>query len=550
MRISKFFMAIAAVAALFVSCGEKPVDEPVKKEPSIKISPAEPSAFSASGGETTINLTANLDWTVIGVPDWLAVSPASGAASLYKQPIKITAEKNEGGMREAKLVFAVEGLTKEVKISQIHAFGSDAPANAVFFESFKSGIGNFTIKDVNCPEQVKAVWEYSSQYACMKATAYVNNTNYASESWLISPEIDLTGVSESYLTFEHAGQYFGTISEEATVWVSKDGGDWRQLVIKDKNYPSSWTFVSAGNWDLSEYSGSKIKVGFKYISTAKKGGTWEVRNVAVLSGTFEEKEIPQVDPTKVDWMELPARNDESLTYISHKFEMDKKVYRNYTVGWSQADLVSVWVAYPLNKTYTQKNVDRTDAWAYDPVLGESLSSAPFSYYAGDYARGHQLPSADRLCSAPANKQTFYGTNIAPQLNEHNEGIWSNLENHVRTIANASDTTYVVTGCIVKGATEFSTDSDKKTITIPVAFYKALLRYEKGAENEWACAGFYTEHKNYSDKTLKNISMSIDELEKKTGFDFFVHLADKIGKDKADALEAQNPVDVAVWKLNQ
>ena len=44
-------------------------------------------------------------------------------------------------------------------------------------------------------------------------------------------------------------------------------------------------------------------------------------------------------------------------------------------------------------------------------------------------------------------------------------------------------------------------------------------------------------------------MSIDELEEKTGFDFFVHLADKIGKDKADALEAQNPVDEAIWKLN-
>ena len=43
-------------------------------------------------------------------------------------------------------------------------------------------------------------------------------------------------------------------------------------------------------------------------------------------------------------------------------------------------------------------------------------------------------------------------------------------------------------------------------------------------------------------------MSIDELEKKTGFDFFVNLAGKIGKDKADALEALDPATVAIWNL--
>ena len=545
----KIFTAMIAVAFMSLSCDQKPMTEdPIDVTPSIKISPVELPAMSAAGGNVNITLTANLDWVITGMPDWLTVTPSSGEGSLYKQTVVVTAEENKAGAREAVLTVSVEGLSKEIKISQNHAFGSDAPADAVFYESFKTSIGNFTIKDVDRPEQVSAVWEHSSQYVCMKATAYVNGTNYASESWLISPEIDLTGVSASYFTFEHAGLYFGNIAEEATVWVSKDGGDWKQLIINGDNYPSSWTFISAGNWNLSEYAGSKIKLGFKYSSTSVKGGTWEVRNVAVIAGTFKDTTIPQVDATKAAWMELPATDNKDLKYIAHRFEMNEQVYRNYTIGWSQNDLVSVWVAYPLNKTYTQKNVERTDAWAYDPVLGKDLSAAPFSGYAGDYARGHQLPSADRLCSASANKQTFYGTNIAPQLNAHNEGIWSNLESHVRTIANDSDTTYVVTGCLVEGATEFSTDSDGKKITIPVAFYKALLRYQKGATNEWACAGFYTDHKQYTSHDLKAIAMSIDELEKKTGFDFFVHLIDKIGKDKADALEAQDPTTVAIWNL--
>lgn len=544
--ITTAFVAVAAVSMAF-SCDE-PAPEPVKKNPELKVTPAEPDAISAAGGELPLSLMANMDWTVSGMPEWITVSPASGAASNYKQDVKVTAQKNASGAREAVLTFTIEGATADVKIKQLHAFDPSAPANALFYETLEKGIGSFTIQDVKVPEQIGFVWEYTSQYKCMKATAFANPNNYESESWLISPDIDLTAVSDAYLTFEHAGGYFGTASEEATVWIAKAEGEWEPLVIEKNNYPTSWTFIEAGNWDLKAYVGNTVKLGFKYSSTAKKAGTWEVRNVMVLSGKHEDAVVPEIDPTKTQWMELPATDNDAYGYYSHSFSMKDKVYRNYSFAWSQDDLVSVWVAYPLNKTYTDKVVDRTDAWAYDPILGSDRSSAPFSYYAGDYARGHQLPSADRLCCREANEQTFYGTNIAPQLNEHNEGIWSKLEDKVRSVANASDTTYVVTGCTVADATEFSEDSDKKQITIPTAFFKAVLVYKKGADQEWTSAGFFTEHKKYSSNDLKPISMTIDELEEKTGLDFFVNLTDKIGSDKAAEVEAQVPAESSVWDL--
>ena len=489
-----------------------------------------------------------MDWKVQDVPSWITVSPESGMGSNYKQPVTVTVEKNNGGMREATLVFAIDGATSSVKITQGHGFGSDAPSNALFFTSFTTSMGNFTIKDVAVPEQLPCIWEFSSQYKCMKATAFINPNNYASESWLISPDITLPAGSQSYLTFEHAGGYFGKASEEATVWVSKEGGDWQPLVIDPKAYPTSWTFVSAGNWDMTPYAGSTIKIAFKYSSTATKAGTWEVRNVAILSGAHEDVEIPTIDPKKTDWMELPAMDDDAYGYYSHSFIMKNNVYRNYSFAWSQKDLVSIWMAYPLCKTYTDKVVDRSDAWNYDPILGPELSCAPFSGYAGDYARGHQVPSADRLCCREANEQTFYGTNIIPQLNEHNEGIWQNLENRIREVANASDTTYVVTGCVVEGSKEITTDSDGKNITVPVAYYKAVLRYKKGDADVWTGAAFYTEHKRYPNNDLKAVSMSIDELEEMTGHDFFVNLPGKVGDDAAAAVEAQKPTDYKVWNL--
>ena len=552
MKLIKYLTALLAMMILAVSCGkEKPDVKPVEKTPEIKVTPSEASIYAA-GGSTTLSLFANMDWNVKDVPSWLTVSPESGEGSNYKQTITLSAEANSGGMKEATLTFSIDGATASVKVKQNHGFSSDAPSNALFFESFTKSKGNFTIKDIDVPSQLPFIWEFSADYKCMKATAYHNASakNYASESWLISPSIDLPAGTKAYFTFEHAGGYFGKATEEATVWISKNEGDWEQLEIDPKAYPTSWTFVSAGNWDMTPYAGSTVQIAFRYSSTATKAGTWEVRNVAILSGQHEDTVIPNVDPKKTDWMELPAMDNDAYGYYSHSFSMKDKVYRNYSFAWSQKDLVSVWMAYPLCKTYTDKVVDRTDAWNYDPILGPELSCAPFSGYAGDYARGHQVPSADRLCCREANEQTFYGTNIIPQLNEHNEGIWSNLENRIREIANASDTTYVVTGCVVDGSKEITTDSDGKNITVPVAYFKAVLRYKKGDANVWTGAGFYTEHKNYlhNSANLKAVSMSIDELEEMTGHDFFVNLAGKIGSDEATAVEAQQPGEYKVWGL--
>lgn len=255
---------------------------------------------------------------------------------------------------------------------------------------------------------------------------------------------------------------------------------------------------------------------------------------------------PSTDLSKVNWMELPAMNDPDLGYYSHSFEMNGQTYRNYSFGWSQKDLVSLWVAYPLCKMYTNKSVNRTDDWDLDPLLG-NLSSAPFGGYGGSYARGHQVPSADRLCCYEANAQTFYGTNITPQLNAHNEGIWQKLEDKVRTVANASDTTYVVTGVLVKDSKTFTEDSDGKKMTVPTAYFKALLRYSRSSTlGQWNAAAFYLEHRSYSEGLGKQHSMSIDELEEITGLDFFVNLKDKVGEEQAKAIEAADPAASSVW----
>ena len=252
------------------------------------------------------------------------------------------------------------------------------------------------------------------------------------------------------------------------------------------------------------------------------------------------------DLSATGWLELPALDNPDLGYYAHHFKMNGKTYRNYSFGWSQKDRVALWVAYPLCKLYTNGNAGRTNAWALDPLLGND-SAAPFGGYAGDYARGHQLPSADRQCCYDANAQTFYGTNMTPQLNEHNEKIWADLESKVRGYANTSDTTYVVTGVIVSASSKKERDSYGQSVTIPDAYFKAVLKYSKSSTlGAWNAAAFYLEHRAYSGSVSKEHSMSIDELEEMTGIDFFVNLPAKIGEDQAAKLEAADPANSSVW----
>ncbi len=253
-----------------------------------------------------------------------------------------------------------------------------------------------------------------------------------------------------------------------------------------------------------------------------------------------------MDLTKTGWLELPAMDDPALGYYSHSFQMGGKTYRNYSFGWSQKDRVALWVAYPLCKFYTNGSAGRTNAWALDPLLGED-SAAPFGGYAGSYARGHQIPSADRQCCYDANAQTFYGTNMTPQLNAHNEGIWADLEGKVRGWANTSDTTYVVTGVTVSASSKKERDSYGNSVTIPDAYFKAVLKYNKASTfAPWTAAAFYLEHRAYSGSISKSHSMSIDELEEITGIDFFVNLPAKVGEEQAAKLEAADPASSSAW----
>lgn len=162
--------------------------------------------------------------------------------------------------------------------------GGTKPVVPIYSETFASNSqGRFTINNVNLPAGVSAIWTTTSSYG-MKGTAFVSNVNYASESWLISPEVDLSKETSAKLRFDHAINFVtvANMKSEMAVLISVDNGvNWSSLTVPTYPTGTNWTFVNSGEIDLSQYLGQKIKIAFKYSSTSTKAGTWEVKNVLI-----------------------------------------------------------------------------------------------------------------------------------------------------------------------------------------------------------------------------------------------------------------------------
>lgn len=180
-------------------------------------------------------------------------------------------------------------------------------------ESFATSQGAFTIKDVVKPSALEFVWKWSQfkdkktqevKDSYMKASAHINKptpVDYATESWLISPELDLTTATTATLTFDHAVNFAKDMQTQQTLWVKEVGTEnWEQVTIATYPAGNSWDFISSGNIDLSAQKGKKVQLGFKYVSTDQGAATWEIKNVKVVAdgkgGTVDPTPEPEPQP--------------------------------------------------------------------------------------------------------------------------------------------------------------------------------------------------------------------------------------------------------------
>lgn len=263
---------------------------------------------AASTDQTSLNLTFNLNGQ--------SFTHTISDASIFEKGTNVSFNANLS-INNGKPVVTVGNATisnwteKPGGDINVDFDGGTQPGGetVVFEESFATSQGNFEIDNKQLPEGGTFVWKHDAgtpeggnPYYYMKASAFINKAAKASESWLISPEVDLSTATNATLTFMHIINYAGDMQTQQTLWVTETSAEnWQQVTIP--NYPTGkdWNEVSSGNIDLSTYAGKKIKFAFKYVSTASAAATWEIYDVKVVAngeggGTVAPDPEPEPDP--------------------------------------------------------------------------------------------------------------------------------------------------------------------------------------------------------------------------------------------------------------
>ena len=285
------------------------------------------------------------------------------------------------------------------------------------------------------------------------------------------------------------------------------------------------TYAQVSNVQLKAATTYKV-----YAScTATNGST-------VTSPNYEITTAGQGTAPSESWLELPAADNGTLYPNATEYTVSANGERNYTIYYDKSTYTSMWVAYPLESRH-MGDLSRPSSWSFNPLFSSSdqVDLCSSSYEGGTYSRGHLIPNASRNGIALMQKQTFYVTNSVPQLQTRfNDGIWNSLEQALQGIAK-SEKIYIVTGVAFEKAGESKTikyiqaKDDTKDVPIPNYFYKVVLKVTTNGSGTVTAAstiGFWFENKAYTD-SYTNYSVSVDQIEAWTGFDFFANLPDNI-----------------------
>lgn len=240
-------------------------------------------------------------------------------------------------------------------------------------------------------------------------------------------------------------------------------------------------------------------------------------------------DVPDSASDTDPWMKYHEFSDDYLptsttgVIVHHDF---------YSLSYSQAHEQAEWLAYELVDGQVKPNNYNRPYFKLDKRV-PGLSAHWRNYKNSGFDRGHLCPAADRSFSYKAFEETFLTSNISPQDRAFNAGIWNRLEHKIRFWVKGRGALLVVTGGILEP--DLRTVGPER-VSVPDFFYKIVLDH---VGDNYKMIAFIIPHEP-SDKPLLDYVVSVDEIEERTGIDFFGILPDPL----EDRLEANR--DLRKW----
>ena len=262
----------------------------------------------------------------------------------------------------------------------------------------------------------------------------------------------------------------------------------------------------------------------------------------------------------LDYSSDPPLDRSNPSVQKHDFELMKygfpsiehPLFRNSEViSYNTQRKTANWVAERLDKYSGTGKASRSGVdfkVESDDDIAPEFKASLDDYRNSGFDRGHLAPAADHTRAQKNLEETFLLANISPQVGQgFNQHYWKELESKVRDWGSGDDEElYVITGPAFlseggakdKRKVSYQVIGDDE-VAVPTHFFKAMLEEKHTPDDkvEVRTQAFLVPNQDIdSDKPLDDYLVSVDDLEQKTGLDFFNRLPDKLENE----MEAEKP----------
>ena len=166
---------------------------------------------------------------------------------------------------------------------------------------------------------------------------------------------------------------------------------------------------------------------------------------------------------------------------------------------------------------------RHDDFRPDPEIPEKHQSKLSDYAGNPYDRGHLVPAGNSTKNADTMSESFFLSNMVPQVPNHNRGIWKQLETCVRNwVVNEGKDLYVISGTAYNA--EHKTIGENK-VGVPDYLWKIVIDAKTNTS-----VSFLFPNTQLPVEDLPKYIVSISDIETKTGIDFNPNMPSKQQKE--------------------
>lgn len=263
------------------------------------------------------------------------------------------------------------------------------------------------------------------------------------------------------------------------------------------------------------YTGISASFSDDYpVRVSEREETTDTTTVSKTTEVEQEKEESKETYPTIEEVDIPVITQIIPSQLLKRYA--------YTISYNKATRCPNWVAWKLTAEHTDGPYNRNEYKFHEDMDVPS----PRAYY-HDYSRngielerGHMCPAGDNKWSDRAMEECHLLSNICPQNGDLNGREWKHLEEDCREWAKSYNCIYIVCGPIFYSKKHQTIGEDK--ISVPDAFFKVVLRLGKSPQ----ALGFIYPNRSCSGGKSAYV-LSVDEVEKVTGMNFFSALDDKV-----------------------